>query len=186
MAEPKRESAGSVGFVTVRRNAEHGYFGGYLIVNFHGRPLEFHCTLPVKPSRAQEILFGRTLDEFICGEQITKALIAKAKLESNLVFTDCGAAISCRLVCDQPIAVLQSRSDSVPTEPGLAIPNSAANNFVHFRLGDYDLSVSARFAGDEAIFRQRWHELKMEMDLHEPFERIAEALLEAHPAARAA
>ncbi len=186
MAEPKRESAGCVGFVTVRRSAEHGYFGGYLIVNFHGRPLEFHCTLPVKPSRAQEILFGRTLDDFICGEQITKALVSKAKLNTNLIFTDCMAAISSRLVSDHPIAMLQPRADSSQAEPGLAIPISAADNLAHFRLGDYDLSVSSRFAGDEAIFKQRWHELKLDVDLHEPFERIAEALLEAHPAARAA
>jgi hypothetical protein len=45
-----------------------------------GRPLEFHCTEPVQPSRAQQILFGPTLRDFLCGEQIGGALLAKCKL----------------------------------------------------------------------------------------------------------
>ncbi len=56
------KSSLSLGFISVRHHAEHGYFGGYLIVNSLGRPLEFHCTLPVKPSRAQELLYGATLE----------------------------------------------------------------------------------------------------------------------------
>ena len=83
----------ALGFITVRHHVEHGYFGGYLILNQLGRPLEFHCTLPVKPSRAQSLLYGPTLDDFICGEQIAKALVTKAKLKPSLLLTDCSAVL---------------------------------------------------------------------------------------------
>ena len=51
-----------VGFLSVRYRSEHGFFGGYLIVNQLARPLEFHCTMPVRPSRSQELLYGKTLN----------------------------------------------------------------------------------------------------------------------------
>ena len=53
-----------------------------------GRPLEFHCTAPIKPNRAQEILYGPTLDAFLYGEQIGRTLLAEAKIEPLLVCTD--------------------------------------------------------------------------------------------------
>ena len=51
----------ALGFITVCEHAELGTIGGYLILNASARPLEFHCTTPVKPTRAQEILYGATL-----------------------------------------------------------------------------------------------------------------------------
>ena len=80
--------ATAIGFLTVRRHHEHGYFGGYLLVNALARPLEFYCTMPIRPSRAQTLLYGLTIDDFVCGEQIAKALIAKAKLQPQLILTD--------------------------------------------------------------------------------------------------
>ena len=73
-----------VGFLSVRYQPEHGFFGGYLIVNQLARPLEFHCTMPVRPSRSQELLYGSTLNDFVCGEQIAKALTQKAKLKPEI------------------------------------------------------------------------------------------------------
>lgn len=98
--------ATSLGFLSVRHHVDHGYFGGYLLVNHLGRPLEFHCTLPVKPTRAQTLLYGPTMDDFICGEQIAKALITKAKLSPSLVVTDTEAALSAALVSETTIVCL--------------------------------------------------------------------------------
>ena len=186
MAESKLDALRSIGFVTVRRNMEHGYFGGYLIVNSLGRPLEFHCTLPVKPSRAQEILYGPTLDDFICGEQIAKALTAKAKLTANLILTDCEVTLASRNVSEQPIACVRSQRTERQTAVGLAIPKTASSNLIHFELGKNSVCISSRFPQDEQAIKKCWGELGLEIDVLEPFERIEEALLEAHPAARAA
>ena len=71
--EPKSQPA--LGFLTVLEHAQHGLMGGYLVLNPAGRPLEFHCTTPIKPNRAQEILYGPTLEPYLFGEQIGKALV---------------------------------------------------------------------------------------------------------------
>ena len=102
-----------VGFLSVRHRVEHGYFGGYLIVNQLARPLEFHCTMPVRPSRSQELLYGKTLNDFVCGEQIAKALTQKAKLKPLLVLTDTPAALAVEIVNHKvPIACIESSEAS--------------------------------------------------------------------------
>ena len=64
----------ALGFLTVVEHPQYGLFGGYLMLNTAGRPLEFHCTAPIKPNRAQEILYGPTLEAFLYGEQIGQTL----------------------------------------------------------------------------------------------------------------
>ena len=91
-SDPKSLSA--IGFLTVLEHAEQGLFGGYLVLNATGRPLEFHCTAPVRPNRAQEILYGPTLAPFLYGEQIGQTLLAKAKTEPLLVCTDVEPALA--------------------------------------------------------------------------------------------
>ncbi len=112
MASSTSDIPQSLGFCTVRYHAEHGYFGGYLILNPHARPLEFHCTLPIKPSRAQEILYGTTLADFVCGEQIAKALVTKAKLTPQVILTDCAAVLSLSRVSDVLVACVSTDSAS--------------------------------------------------------------------------
>ena len=54
MGDTKSQPA--LGFLTILEHDQLGYVGGYLILNSAGRPLEFHCSAPVKPNRAQQIL----------------------------------------------------------------------------------------------------------------------------------
>ena len=79
MASPKNNSNPTFGFLTVVDDARFGLCGGYLVLNPAGRPLEFHCTAPIKPNRAQEILYGPTLHDFLYGEQIGGALIGNGR-----------------------------------------------------------------------------------------------------------
>ena len=112
--ETTKQKTISLGFLTVRKHPSRGYFGGFLVLNVLARPLEFHCTLPVQPTRAQQILYGATLDEFISGEQIARALILKAKSSLEVVFTDTLAALSGRHVQETPLIAIDGsweRSD---------------------------------------------------------------------------
>src|SRR3954451_6478450 len=93
-ASPK--SSPCLGFLTVVENAELGLIGGYLLLNPAGRPLEFHCTAPVKPNRTQEILYGPTLKPFLYGEQIGQTLLTRSKLTPSVVFTDSEAVLAAR------------------------------------------------------------------------------------------
>ena len=77
-----------LGFLTALGNSRQGVIGGFLVLNMAGRPVEFHCTSPVRPNRAQEILYGETLESFVCGEQIAPALVGRAKLGLTAVLTN--------------------------------------------------------------------------------------------------
>ena len=96
----------SFGYLTTVETAEFGYFGGYLIVSSLGRPLEFHCTAPIQPSRAQRILYGPTLASYLLGEQICGALSGAAKLTPELILTDCEVALHARNRFAVPIALV--------------------------------------------------------------------------------
>ena len=184
----------TLGFVSVRLHAEHGYFGGYLVLNHRARPLEFHCTLPVKPSRAQTLLYGPTLEEFVCGEQIARALVTKAKLKPDLLVVDSAAALGLAQVCDLPLVQLCTEVAISPACERLLLPKIAAGpagsqddvDCRHLHVGDYEFALPANTQVTDATLKQIIAQLAAHFDLREPFQRIVEALVEAHPIAKAA
>lgn len=175
----------ALGFITVRHHTEHGYFGGYLIVNQLARPLEFHCTLPVKPSRAQSLLYGQTLDDFICGEQIAKALVAKAKLKPTLLLTNCEAVLAFEHVGDEPILLIQCSEES-DSSPYLRKPSSSLMQLKAVQSAGISFKTTNSSRTSVSLVDDVVSKLAPNFDLSEPFQRIAEALLEAHPIVKAA
>ena len=100
------KSQPALGFLTVVDDRQHGLFGGYLVVNASGKPLEFHCTAPIKPNRAQEILYGPTLLPYLYGEQIGKTLLAAAKADPLVVCTDREPALALGEHLDVPVVLV--------------------------------------------------------------------------------
>ncbi|HEY1603192.1 MAG TPA: hypothetical protein VGG64_26545 [Pirellulales bacterium] len=103
MTDSHAESPPALGFLTVVDSAPHGLIGGYLILNAHARPLEFHCTVPIRANRAQEILYGPTLEPYLYGEQIAGTLVKTSTLQPLAVFTDCPAALAAAAHVDPPL-----------------------------------------------------------------------------------
>lgn len=187
-----------LGFVSVRKRPEQGYFGGYLIVNATARPLEFHCTVPVQPTRAQSILFGNTLEEFLCGEQITRSLLAKAKLLPDAILVDTPTALCARHWFDVPILWLScteaqrgsgSRSHH---EHGFAFPEFHRDpaEITTRTFGAYQFACLQAYQADLEAAGQLFentsgNKAKSRFEFDEPFERIVEALSEAHPRSKA-
>ena len=173
----------SLGFVTVRHHPIHGFFGGYLIVNNLARPLEFHCTLPIQPTRAQQILYGTTLHEFVCGEQIARALVSKAKCTPKVLFADTPAVLTLRHMQSIPMGVIDLNAESAGQ---LKYPICNRENFHRFKAYGHSISMLPEYSIDSHAFETLFETNKSPLDLLEPFGRIEEALLEAHPAAKAA
>jgi hypothetical protein len=178
----------TLGFISVRQHPDHGYVGGYLIVNHLARPLEFHCTLPVKPTRAQLLLYGPTMDEFICGEQIAKALISKAKLKPDLVLADSPTVLSVTNVSDACVAFLD-RVDENPAQQkntDLRVPNQTniATECAVVKSHRFYVAIEGKcqHSSIESVLIQ----ISDRFDITEPFSRIVEALLEAHPLIKSA
>ena len=165
------KSVPAIGFLTVTEHAEHGLFGGYLILNVSGRPLEFHCTAPLKPSRAQEILYGPTLRPFLLGEQIGQTLLAKAKVKPFLVCVDDEAMLAAREFCDVPL-VLVHADETAPATGSFALGRR---------------QVLAASEEHRNIVLEKWSAAHADaLDLSEPFTRIREALDEAQKSVRPA
>ncbi len=174
----------SLGFLSVRRHPEHGYFGGYLVTNQVARPLEFHCTMPVKPSRAQMLLYGPTMDAFVCGEQIAKALVSKAKVKPDVVLTDCAAVLALATVSDVTAGLLQFEPESESAH--FLIPQGGAGELRAIHFEAWQISILNTQADSETEIARVLSQLGGNFDLTEPFQRVIHALLEAHPIAKAA
>ncbi|MBX3414646.1 MAG: hypothetical protein KF708_18305 [Pirellulales bacterium] len=165
-----------LGFLTVVADDEQGLFGGYLVLNAVGRPLEFHCTAPIKPNRAQQILYGPTLAPYLYGEQIGQALVRKATTEVLLICTDAEPMLAVREFTSVPVALVEFTNDAPARE------QEAASGVVRF--GRHRLRTCRLHGRDDAAqLAARLEPLAEQFDLVEPFARIREALLEAKRAA---
>lgn len=155
----------SFGFLTTVESQAHGLFGGYLVVDALGRPLEFHCTAPVRVSRAQQILYGPTLQGNLHGRQVGGALLAEAKATPTVVLTDSEAMLHVRPHTSLPVALVRRG------EPG-SMPG-------WFPIGDTIVSPHADDVVRVGELEARLATLAAAVDLCEPFERIRAALDEA-------
>jgi hypothetical protein len=190
------KSLAAIGFLTVMEHPQHGLFGGYLVLNSAGRPLEFHCTAPTKPNRAQEILYGPTLQPYLFGEQIGYTLWSKAKLEAGLVVTDREPVLALRDMVPCPVllvrevaarglslhtdAAIGSDDDTTvsPDDGGVEVAGSSAGLFV-FPLGRFQACVPHRHRRDQQAVTDCWLKCAETLDLMEPFDRIRDAIEEA-------
>jgi hypothetical protein len=206
VAASNTKSLRSIGFLTMVHESERGFIGGYLVLNELARPLEFHCTAPVKPSRAQEILYGPTLADYLCGEQIAQALVKKSPLEPLAICTDFPPAMSLRAFVPMPVALVVSNEESpgATGEPSSAHqccpepthstgdlqtghqwhPKHSALHGPHFarlnrlQLGQQSLAIHESFPRDRDELLARCEAFAARFDLSEPFERIREAIAE--------
>jgi hypothetical protein len=181
----------ALGFLTVLEHEQHGLVGGYLLLNVAGRPLEFHCTAPVKPNRAQQILFGPTLQSYLYGEQIGQILITKSGLAPLVVCTDVAAALCARDYVVIPMSLVVVGDDGAKGAAGgssewrIEVASGLTPPLTRFALGRNQLATPSARDDDRQAILDRLGDLG-DFDLGEPFARIREAIEEAHKGARAA
>lgn len=165
-----------LGFLTAVDIGSGGYVGGMLVADRFGRPLEFQCTTPVKPNRTQRLLYGPTLIPFILGELLGKTLMDRVSIKPDLILTNREEMLDLRPLIEQPVLYADSSSNGPPER--IVIVGAKP-----FRAHD-------DYAADVEAVRKRATAISSESDLHEPLERVEEALREtlgaATPKARVA
>ena len=152
------------GFLTAVESGSHGVFGGYLLVDALGRPVEFHCTAPVKVSRAQQILYGPTLTGHLHGRQIGGALLEEAGATPVVVLTDSEAMLHVRPHTSLPVVLVRRCGDEASGDGGGAL------------VVGHALVTPPADAGGVVSHLEA---LAAAVDLCEPFERIRAAIDEA-------
>jgi hypothetical protein len=190
MAASGSKTLPTIGFLTITEDAETGFVGGLLVLNASGRPLEFHCTAPLKPNRAQEILYGPTLRPFVYGEQIGLTLVSKAKSEPLFLCTDVEPAMCLRQSIQTPMILVSTETRAEPPAGDAGkqrvlrfdvppAPRSGSTSLAEFTLGVHPAAVLEQHASDQDVVRERYLPYAGRLDLREPFDRIREALDEA-------
>lgn len=167
-----QSDASTIAYYTVVEDERTGWTGGLLLLNAGGRPLEFQCTLPVRPSRAHEILFGPAMRSHLIGEVIGPLLVNKCRTPILL------------LCCDQPEALKMENPDGFP----IALVDQAAEQ-QEGPITDDSVTGSATVALAGSTLRvmkekvdqvrRITSQLSDLPDAVEPFERIREAIKEA-------
>jgi hypothetical protein len=159
-----------LGFLTAIEVPERGFVGGLLVTNHFGRPLEFQCTAPLKPNRAQEILYGPTLVPYVLGDLIGRTLIEKVGVKPHLVLTERNDLLPMRELVSIPVACFDEQP-ATGESSGAAEPSPC-------RLGRQILRFHAAHAEDQSIAQKGAASVPQDADLREPFERVREALNE--------
>lgn len=186
-----------LGFLTCTEFDGWGLCGGLLLLNTGARPLEFHCTLPVKVSRTQAILYGASLRSHVCGQVIGRALLEKAKTPPQLLLTDCfdtaqlPDAVSTPLVFVPPAAasppVEHETDDSLATPAVNSTPPPAPWRTLTIRGQNLWVSTpdAEGTSGEDprAWIKATLTQFTARHDLAEPFERVRQAMTEARDAA---
>ena len=189
------DSAINWGFLTVTEYQQLGLIGGYLILNRLGRPLEFHCTTPIRANRAQEILYGTTLDAFLYGEQIAQTLMSRAKVKPYSVLTDCAEVLTVQEFSEIPICFIACLADqekkiqihetecrnSEENDP-ISYCNSLTNRSEQ-SIGRYKLLLPELLSRSVLDTADELKNVSSVIDFLEPFERIRLAIEEAQKAA---
>jgi hypothetical protein len=186
MSSGEKKPASAIGFYTVVAHEQHGLFGGFLLLNRTGRPLEFHCTAPIRPNRAQEILYGTSLESYLYGEAIGSTLLSKASCPIDFLCVETPAALAVREFCESPVALISRRNQEAAESelPLFRIDAAHERGLYRFEVGPHSAAVARRFADDAATLTDRFPKLAENFDLEEPFARIRGAIEEAQRGGR--
>jgi hypothetical protein len=178
----------TIGFVTALEKDTGSFVGGYLIVNHVGRPVEFQCTMPVRPNRAQRVLYGPTLIPYLFGELIAQTLIRAAVTSPGLLLTDQQAVLAVREHVEMPVAHVKPHDpwDRAKQPSSATVPILSGSDSLPLSRADADtpsirqcLECHPHYVGDRTRIERALREFDAALDLTEPFARIREAIDEA-------
>lgn len=154
-------TAECIGFFAIQDDDE-GFQGSLLVLDSLARPLEFHCTAAIKPTRAQAILYGPTLEPVLFGERLGRTLFEKCECKMDLVVSDSTRAHYAAQYVDVPLLRVPNHAELGPAELRGLLP-----------LGDCDVALAA----------SQLKRLRRDFDFAEPFGRIQAAIRESRFAA---
>ncbi|OYP32202.1 hypothetical protein [Rhodopirellula sp. MGV] len=163
----------TLGYLTVVNDEFTGWTGGMLVLDRGGRPIEFQCTLPVRPTKAHEILFGPTLRSHLISEVIGKLLIQKCRTPLSIVCTDLADAMEIEAFTQAPVILVR---EAIENEDG-SIDVKGADELEAVPFAGATFLAPIDVASKVESFAGRFGDLP---DAVEPFERIREAIKEAH------
>ncbi|NND98432.1 MAG: hypothetical protein HKN47_14020 [Pirellulaceae bacterium] len=170
---PESSDAKTIGYYTVVDDERMGWTGGLLILNAAGRPLEFQCTLPVRPSKAHEILYGPTLRGHLIGEIIGGLLLKKRRTPLSILCCDQPESLALETELDVPVVLVDEAAE--PDEGPITSETLTGSQSIDF------VGATLWVPMEKALQVERLAETFADLpDAVEPFSRIRDAIKEAH------
>ncbi len=157
-----------LGFLTTLEVEPKGLIGGLLVTNRFGRPLEFHCTAPIRASKTQEILYGRTLRPYLKCDLIGQTLLQRTAVKPDVVLTCDAELLPLRELQEIPVACCGDSQESTDDPPPATL--QIAGQTLRFH--------SAHQQDDADRLKRHSSRLPQDADLSEPLDRVREALAE--------
>lgn len=170
---PETVDPATIAYFTVVADERTGWTGGLLLLSRAGRPLEFQCTLPVRPSRAHEILFGPSLRDHLISEVIGPLLIRQCRMPMSLLCCDQPEALNLQPLTKAPVTLVCEAAEG---EEG-PITDDMLIGCESISLAGATLRTAMENTESVKGLARQFDDLP---DGVEPFERIREAIKEAH------
>lgn len=163
MANPSSDKA-RIAYVEISAFDDGSVRGGVLVTDIESRPYEFRVTSPIKPTKLQTMLYGKSLIDYMYGELICLPLLQAVKEAITLAVCRDEHLLVARPNLSIPLIVLR-KSDHGAAVKGL----SSATIFTH-----------ESFSGEQAQAEIIINGMSKKFDLFEPFERAKLAVSEVH------
>ena len=190
------ESPQNIGYITVTEH-ERLFYGGLLVVNSMGRPVEFHCTSPVRPSKPNEILFGSTLRSYVMGDLVSSKLANCVKQKPALFCFTQSEMLNSEFASENRSVFIPSeftqlhsnqnepnieveKRDSLKVHVPETVQPSDADPFYEFEVSGIKLLASTDWKNEKRNFATLLTELASSIALDEPFERVVNAMSQSH------
>ena len=179
---PTAEQA-TIGFLGYREFEEGKvYRGAILVTDEWGKPLEFRCTAPVRPTQLQRMLYGKSLLPHILTELIGAPLMASIREKPQFILITDEAYFDVRHKASAPVIRIARASGSKAKEEDQSKLKSLLLQSASGKFAQVEVEAHWKFAADLDASGERLRDLFGRWDLTEPFQRLGEGLKYVHDA----
>jgi len=182
--QPTATTQTTIGFLGYREFDDgQTYRGAILVTDELAKPIEFRCTAPIRPTKLQRTLYGKSLLPHILAELIGAPLVSSAREKPHLILISEEAYFDVRYKVSVPVIRVASpngskaKQDAQPKQPKSKslLLQSASGKFAHV-----EIEAHWEFGADLDSSCERLRELFGRWDLTEPFQRLSEGLQYVH------
>jgi hypothetical protein len=167
-----------LGYLTIEAK-ENFFRGAALVTDTRGIPVDFRYTEPVRPTKLERILYGGALDVYLREEVILENLLNAVEMSPSLWLVDSGELIQPVQKLTKLQAVTIDATQRSPLEASGKYESTPEDGVFIFQADNisspFRLSVSQENVSKIAQITESLTAAAMNMELLEPFTRIAKA-----------
>jgi hypothetical protein len=174
-------SADYLGFLSFRERLDPpSYVGAVLITNEHGVPVEFRCTYPIRPTPIQKPLYGDALEPHIGVELCGRPLLASLDHSPSILLVDRDFLLDLQPLSSCPIVLVARAGEAIEVQMRSGDERTWIRRRVSSPAGRFqpiDVRAHQDREGELDVIVPKVESIFGHLDLLEPFDRIAQALI---------